>query len=114
MGGAFDHEKEHDAAEPFTLPKSWHTARQKGALQGKTPFNFVASMDIIGGNSGSPVIDRDGNLAGLIFDGNIHALVGAFVYDGRVNRGVSVDCRAILHAQDAIYGMQRVLKSFGK
>jgi S1-C subfamily serine protease len=68
------------------------------------PFNFAHKVDIIGGNSGSPVIDKKGELVGLIFDGNIESLPGNYFYDEAINRGVSVDARAITHALDKVYG----------
>jgi len=60
MGGAFDHEQRHDGKPPYQLPDSWHKAHDK--LDLKTPFNFVSTADITGGNSGSPVVNRNGEL----------------------------------------------------
>jgi hypothetical protein len=88
-------------ADPFRLPASWTRAHDK--LRLATPLNFVTTNDIIGGNSGSPVIDKDARLVGLIFDGNIHSLGGAFAYDLSKNRAVAVDSAAILEALDKIY-----------
>jgi hypothetical protein len=90
----------HDGA--WTLPQRW--VDRRGAVNPAMPFNFVHSVDIIGGNSGSPVIDRKGELVGLIFDGNIDMLPGNFFYDGSNNRGVSVDALGLLHALDKVYG----------
>jgi hypothetical protein len=84
------------------LPQSW--VDKRGALDMSLPFNFAHAVDIIGGNSGSPVIDKKGELVGLIFDGNIEMLPGNYFYDGTANRGVSVDARAIIHALDKVYG----------
>ena len=86
----------------WTLPQRWLDKR--GALDPAMPFNFVHKVDIIGGNSGSPVVDRKGELVGLIFDGDIDMLPGNYFYDDRANRGVSVDARAIVHALDKVYG----------
>ncbi len=99
IGGAFERAT---GADPFRLPDSWLKARS--ALDLSKPFNFASTNDIIGGNSGSPVIDREQRLVGLIFDGNIHSLGGAFGYDGATNRSVAVDSAAILEALDKIYG----------
>jgi len=99
FGGAFDHAT---GADPFKLPDSWYAAKDRINL--KTAFNFASTNDIIGGNSGSPVVNKKGELVGLIFDGNIHSLGGAFGYDGTANRAVSVSSAAILEALDKIYG----------
>src|SRR5262249_44779490 len=82
--------------DPFALPKSWLSAKDK--LDLSTPLNFVTTNDIIGGNSGSPVIDREGRIVGLIFDGNIHSLGGDFAYDPKDNRAVAVHSAAIPEA----------------
>jgi len=108
FGGLFDRHdgwggnaaKAHEGA--WTLPQRWVNKRK--ALNPSMPFNFVHKVDIIGGNSGSPVIDKKGELVGLIFDGNIESLPGNYFYDEAVNRGVSVDARAIVHALDKVYG----------
>jgi hypothetical protein len=88
----------------WRLPQRWLDKR--GALDPSMPFNFAHKVDIIGGNSGSPVVDRKGELVGLIFDGNIDMLPGNYFYDETANRGVSVDARAIVHALDKVYGAQ--------
>ncbi len=92
---------------PFALPESWHEARE--ALDPSTPFNFVATTDITGGNSGSPVIAADGALVGIAFDGNIHSIAGAYWFDPAVNRTVAVDAAIMLEALDKVYGAQRLL-----
>ena len=90
------------AGEPgFELPKSWLDAKDR--LPGTTPFNFVSTNDIIGGNSGSPVVDADGELVGLIFDGNLDSLAGDVVFDMTRNRAVSVDARGMLEALRTVY-----------
>ncbi|HLO68949.1 MAG TPA: S46 family peptidase [Holophaga sp.] len=92
----------------WSLPSRWWERKDRLALD--TPYNFAHSVDIIGGNSGSPVLNRKGELAGLIFDGNIESLAGRYYYDGKVNRGVSVDGRAILEALGKVYDAQHLVK----
>jgi hypothetical protein len=113
FGGLFDRydgwggnaAKAHEGA--WTLPQRWVDART--AVDASVPFNFVHKVDIIGGNSGSPVVDKQGELVGLIFDGNIESLPGNYFYDEAVNRGVSVDARAITHALDKVYGAKNLV-----
>ncbi len=93
---------------PFQLPPSWLTHR--AALPGDTPFDFVSTNDIIGGNSGSPVLDRAGRVVGLAFDGNMDSLGGDFFYDERGNRTVSVDTAAIFTALKGAYRADELLK----
>jgi hypothetical protein len=109
MGGAFAHAKYHGDKPPYQLPKSWIDARDSGRLALDTPFNFVSTADIIGGNSGSPVVNRDNEIVGLIFDGNIQSLVLDFGYDDRAARAVSVDSRAIIEALKSIYSAGRLV-----
>ena len=81
---------------------------KQSAIDPKTPFNFVSSNDIIGGNSGSPTINKDRELVGLIFDGNIQSLVGNFEYDESVNRAISVDSRGMLEILRKIFDANEV------
>ena len=92
---------EHKQQAPYKIVDSWMQARAQ--VKPTTPFNFVSTNDIVGGNSGSPVIDVKGELVGLIFDGNIQSLPGYFVYDQSVNRAVSVDARGIIEALKTVY-----------
>jgi hypothetical protein len=101
MGGAYEHSKAHGEVDPFKLPESW--IKGKGKINLDTPFNFVNTADIIGGNSGSPVIDTKGELVGIIFDGNIQSLVLDYLFTDTEARAVSVDSRAILEAIRNIY-----------
>jgi hypothetical protein len=109
IGGAFDHARAHGDQPPYQLPKSWFTARDSGKLNLATPLNFVSTADIIGGNSGSPVVNRDNEVVGLIFDGNIQSLVLDFGYDDRLARAISVDSRAIMEALRSIYHADRLV-----
>jgi Peptidase S46 len=88
--------------DPFALPQEWLNAR--GKLDGNLPFNFVTTNDIVGGNSGSPVIDAEGRLVGLAFDGNIHSIAGSYWYDDRVNRAVAVHPKILITALRDVYG----------
>jgi len=76
----------------------------------KAQLNFVSTNDIIGGNSGSPVIGRNGEVIGLIFDGNIQSLGGDFGYDGAQNRAIAVDVTGISEALKNIYHADRLVK----
>ena len=107
IGGAYKHSDEHGNVYPFALPKRWN--ERKEDLDLDTPFNFVSTADIIGGNSGSPVVNRKGEIVGIIFDGNIQSLVLDFVYSDEQSRAVSVHSSAILEALRKIYGAKRVL-----
>ena len=103
IGGAFEHAEAHGNTPPYQLPPSWFEAKKAGRLTLDTPLNFVSTADIIGGNSGSPVVNRDNEVVGLIFDGNIQSLVLDFGYDDQLARAVSVDSRAIVEALRSIY-----------
>jgi hypothetical protein len=102
MGGAFQHAAEHDNKPPYNLPESWMTAKSKLKLD--TPLNYVSTADIIGGNSGSPTVNKNGEVVGIIFDGDIQSLVWNFFYDDKQGRAVHVDSRGILEALRDIYG----------
>jgi hypothetical protein len=101
LGGAFEHAAANGNKGDFELPESWEAAKSK--LNLKTPLNFVHTSDIIGGNSGSPTVDRKGEVVGIIFDGNIQSLSWDFAYDDRQGRAISVDSRSILEAIRKIY-----------
>jgi hypothetical protein len=102
LGGLYARSNKFHKAFPYNLPPRW-TSKQK-ALNLRTPFNFVSTNDIIGGNSGSPTINKKGELVGLIFDGNIQSLVGNFDYDESVNRAISVDVRGMLEVLRKVFG----------
>jgi hypothetical protein len=98
----------HKQQPPYKIADSWMKAR--ASVNPITPFNFVSTNDIVGGNSGSPVINVKGELVGLIFDGNTQSLPGYFVYDGAVNRAVSVDARGMLEALKVVYKADAIVK----
>lgn len=99
--GLYDRAMSFDRKPPYNLPPRWEKGKDK--LDLSTPFNFVTTCDVVGGNSGSPVINRSGELVGLIFDGNIESLVGNFVYIEENNRSVAVHPAAIIEALRKLY-----------
>ncbi len=101
FAGLYARSAQHNNEMPYTLAPRW--IENKASLNLKTPFNFVSTNDIVGGNSGSAVVNRKGELVGLIFDGNIQSLPGYFIYDEPINRAVSVDSRGIIEALRKIY-----------
>ena len=102
MGGAYEHAAEHGDKPPYSLPESW--IKSKPSLDLKTPMNFVSTADIIGGNSGSPTVNKKGEVVGIIFDGNIESLPWNFAFSDVQGRAVSVDSRGIQEALRKIYG----------
>ncbi len=101
MGGAYEHAAKHGSKPPYQLPESW--LKYKSAINLKTPFDTVSTPDIIGGNSGSPVINKAGEVVGIVFDGNIESLAWNFEYSDKVARAVEVDSRAIIESLKQIY-----------
>jgi hypothetical protein len=91
----------------FDLPPRWKNAASKLRLD--TPLVFVTTVDIIGGSSGSPLVNRDGELVGVLFDGNLEELGNRFVYSDRGARSLAVDVRAMVEALDKVYGAQELL-----
>lgn len=101
FGGLFARADAFDQVPPFALPDRVREARSR--IDPRIPLDFVTTADIIGGNSGSPVVDRNGEWVGVIFDGNLEGLGGRYVYSDRAARAIAVDARAILHALERIY-----------
>jgi len=99
--GMYQRATERKGQKGFELPKVWWDRKDK--LDLKTPFNFVSTADTIGGNSGSPVVNKKGEVVGLIFDGNIQSLVLDLAFTEEQARSVSVDCRAMIEAMKKIY-----------
>lgn len=108
FGGAFDRSEKLGGKEPFDLPRRWLDGKAK--LDLSTPFDFVSTADTIGGNSGSPVLNRAGELVGINFDRNRHGLVRNFVYTDVQARHVAVHSRAVLEALRKLYGAGMLVK----
>ncbi len=108
FGGLFERFDARKGQPEFALPERWIAARSK--INPNVPFNFVNTADIIGGNSGSPVVNAKGEVVGLIFDGNIQSLPGAYGYDGTQNRAVAVDSRGIIEALRVVYGADALVR----
>jgi hypothetical protein len=109
IGGTFAHAAEHGNEGEFKLPASW--MGKKSLLESdKTPYNFVMTADIIGGNSGSPVVNRNNEFVGIIFDGNIQSLPWDYQFDDRVGRAVAVHSAGILDALKKVYGVSDLVK----
>ncbi len=105
IGGLFERAT---GAAPYKLPESWLKA--KSSLDLSVPMNVSTTNDTTGGNSGSPMIDKDANVVGLLFDGNIFSLGGDYGYDAAKNRSICVDSRALLEAMRKVYHLDRVVE----
>jgi hypothetical protein len=112
LGGLYDRGAKFKYQFPYNLPPRW--IEKKSAVNLSTPFNFVSDDDIIGGNSGSPTINKEGELIGLIFDGNIQSLVGNFYFDDSINRAISVDVRAMREVLRKVFGANEIADELTK
>jgi hypothetical protein len=101
FAGLYQRAEQHENRPPFELPARW--VKNRSALGAHTPFNFVATADCIGGNSGSPVINRNGEFVGILFDGNIQSLSWDYLYSDKQGRSIAVDSRAILESLQRVY-----------
>ena len=102
LGGLYPYAAKHENRPPYQLSAPWEAAKDK--IAPGTPFNFVSTPDIIGGNSGSPVVNKNGELVGIIFDGNLQSLALDYAYSETQARAVSVDARAIIESLRHVYG----------
>ncbi len=105
--GLYDRHRSFGSDGDWALPVRW--TRPPAAFDAGTPLNFVSTADIIGGNSGSPVLSRDLEVVGVVFDGNIESLPGDYIYLPDRNRAVAVDARGMLEALQDIYGARRLV-----
>lgn len=105
--GLYDRYYSHQKQFPWDLPEKWLSNKDKLNLE--TPFNFISTCDIIGGNSGSAVINKNAEVVGIAFDGNIESLPGAFIYSDEANRTVSVASQGILEVVGKIYSADRIV-----
>ena len=103
----FSHQMEVDGTGEWQLPDRWINA--PATFDRSTPMNLVTTNDIIGGNSGSPMVNKDLEVVGLIFDGNVESLPSAFIYQTEVARSVAADSRGMLEALDEVYDMDRIV-----
>jgi len=101
FAGLYERAAQHKEQPPYDLAPRW--VEKKAALDLATPLNVVTTNDIVGGNSGSSVVNTKGELVGLVFDGNIQSLPGYFIYDEPVNRAIAVDVRAVVEALRKAY-----------
>lgn len=113
MAEAFEHEAAHGGQDPWKLPRTWHDRKSK--LDPVTPLNFASTADGVGGNSGSPVVNRAGEVVGLIFDSNIPALANEFRHSSDVGgRSISVHSAGMLEAMRKIYDAGKIADELGR
>lgn len=111
LGSMYAYSRAHDDREPFDLPTQWENA--ESTLDSTCPFNFVSTCDIIGGSSGSPVLNTRAELVGVIFDENIHSLAGEYNYSEERARAIALDIRAIREVLKKIYKADTLLSELG-
>ncbi len=111
LASLYQRADEMNRLPPFDLPPLWD--KRKSRLNLKTPYNFVSTCDIIGGNSGSPVVNRAGEFVGIIFDGNLQSLPWDYAFNDKQGRATSVHSAAILEALNQVYGTKELAKELG-
>ena len=109
--GLYDRYYSFDKTYPWSLPERWLNPPMELL---RAPFNFVSTNDIIGGNSGSPIVNQNKEVVGLVFDGNIESLPGNFIFDEKVNRTVSVHAGGFYAALKYIYKADRIIQELDK
>jgi hypothetical protein len=97
---------------PFKIPPRWLAAKDR--LTMTTPANFTTNNDIVGGNSGSPMLNAQGEIVGLAFDGNIHSISGSYWFDERMNRSIGVHPAYMREAMDKVYGAKALLEEIDR
>jgi hypothetical protein len=112
LAGLYERAQTMKFQPPFDLPESW--VKRKSRLNLQTPYNFVSTADIIGGNSGSPVVNRAGEFVGIIFDGNLQSLPGDYAFSDKQARATSVHSAAILEALNKVYGAKDLAQELVK
>ncbi len=112
--GAYDHAAEHNYEDPYDLSRSWRDAEAEGRSPKESLLNFVSTNDIIGGNSGSPAVNANGEVIGLIFDGNVYSLVGNFTFEDVQMRAVLVHSQAIRDVVRDVYQLPELANELGK
>jgi hypothetical protein len=112
FAGLYQRSAEHKDQPPFDLPKRW--VDRKAKVNSSTPFDFITDADIIGGNSGSPVVNKANEFVGIIFDGNIQSLALDVAYSDKQARAVSVDSAAITEALRKVYDANALVDELGK
>lgn len=107
FAGLFARAARHEQQPPFNLPARWMA--KQGALDPSLPFNFVSTLDSVGGNSGSPVVNRAGEFVGILFDGNLQGLSRTYDYEETQGRSISVHSAGILEALTKVYGADELV-----